>query len=265
MESRFEIINKLFGGYSENQVFSMYGMPSVGKTLFLLHETQHFLEKGYKVIYIDTEGGVEDIINAWKKKLKLDGVSIIVKRTIRSLFHYLGEDIDFSVSKKGKLTLMWKGLVKKSDDDVIWNDVRRAKKYVVILDSLTSPISNEIPSSTENYPFRSDVIGHVFGMLYYILDSKNGGFAIMTHHGSLNPTNPYTNIAEMKGGSRVKFMSKKIAYFEKPRKNIWQNIRKIHAVRTPLAKDWHLYGFIEYTDDGIRDVDEDYVMSLGGK
>ena len=265
MESRFKVINNLFHGYTENQVFSVYGMPSVGKSLYLLHEAEKFLEKKMRVIYIDTEGGIEDMIDAWSSKLNLEGIHIVQERTIRSLFHYLGEDIDISVSNKGKMTLVWKGLVKKSDENVIWKDLRNVKKYVIILDSLTAPITNEIPTATENFPIRSDVIGHAFGLLYYIMDMKSGGYVIMSHHGTLNPTNPYTNIAMLKGGSRVQFMSKKIAYFEKPRKKIYENIRKVHAVRTPYGKDWTMYGFIEYNDDGIKDVDEEYVLSLGGK
>ena len=262
MESKYSVINDLFGGYSEGQIFAIYGMPSVGKSLFLLHEAGNFLKNGYKVIYIDTEGGVKDLVNAWSNKLKLDKMRIVQKRTIRSLFHYLGEDIDFSVSKNGKMTMVWKGLVKKNDENVIWKDLRSAKKFLVILDSLTAPITNEIPTATENFPIRSDVIGHVFGLLHYIMDMKDGGYVIISNHGTMNPTNPYSNIALMKGGSRVMFMSKKIAYFEKLRKKVWQNIRKIHAVRTPLAKDWSLYGFVEYNDDGIKVVDEDYVLSL---
>lgn len=265
MKSRFGVINEIFGGYSEGQVFSLYGMPSAGKSLFVLHEAEYFMKNGYRVIYIDTEGGAKDMIDVWSDRLDLKNMIVVSKRDIRSLFYYMGEDVDFTSSKNGKISMVWKGIVKKSDENTIWHDIGRVKKYVIIMDSMTAPITNFIPSTNENYPVRSDIIGHLFAMIYYVMDNKSGGFTIAIQHGSLNPTNPYSNIAIMKGGSRVVFMSKKIAYLEKLRKGVWQNIRKIHAVRTPLGKEWEKYGFLEYGDDGIKDVDEDYVMNMLNK
>ena len=267
MESRFKFINEIFGGYSEGEVFSVYGQPTAGKTLFMLYEMGKWTNEGKKIIYIDTEGGFKDMYNEWKEKFGINENKVVVrvKRDLRALLHYLGEDVDFETSNKGKISLVLKGLVKRGDEDVIWRDLRKVNDYVIILDSLTAPITNLIPSTNENYPVRADVIGHVFGMLYRVMDEKESGHVVMLHHASNNPTNPYDNKQLLKGGNRVVYMSKKIMLIEKPKAKAMENIRKIIAIRTPKYKGWEKYSFLEYGDNGIKEVDEEYVMEIAGK
>lgn len=66
VQSFLKGINDLIGGeFYEKEVYSIYGVPSVGKSVYLMEEVANFLNQGYRVIWIDTEGGFRGNWSVW--------------------------------------------------------------------------------------------------------------------------------------------------------------------------------------------------------
>ena len=91
---------------------------------------------------------------------------------------------------------------------------------------------------------------------------RTKAFTIMTSHESKNPTDIYHSNPVMRGGNTVKYFSKYILYFEKPKKKLLTDFRKITGARTPVGKDWSKMIWSSVKDDGYYDATEEGVQNV---
>jgi len=257
-----EIVEKL--GEYEDIVF-IYGLPNVGKSLFLLQESYYQLSQGYSVLWIDTEGGIDEMMKVWSDKLKKrygvkKDIRVVKIRSFSSFMKYLGKNVEVSASNKGKITIQLKGESKKKDGIRIFDVVR--DKTLVVVDSFTAPFRLAIPSSTENLPARSDAYALAVESLFRLMDSRDDVVVMMSVHSSFTPTNPFEVKHGYVGGMVLKYFSKRIMFIEKPRKNKLSDYRKLWFMRSPRCKEWGEYSWMKITDEGYIEVDEKEVEEV---
>ncbi|RKY98978.1 MAG: hypothetical protein DRQ10_06850, partial [Candidatus Hydrothermota bacterium] len=123
--SSIPLFNSIFGGYAHSELTAIYGVPMAGKSLFLLQEAYYFLSQGYRVIWVDTEGGIKQMHSAWADKLRSRFQVpnrkhinfFIIRSPIRFMQFLTGYDIHIEYGKKTGLTI--KGRLKKKDNDLL--------------------------------------------------------------------------------------------------------------------------------------------------
>lgn len=271
--SYLEGINRLLGeGYDDKEIYSLYGEPNVGKTTFLIGEVANFLSKGYRVVWVDTEGGFSGVWNRWfpiyKERFKVkpeEEKNFIYQRafTVEEFARFFGysASVDYDV-KKTNVLLSGKITNKTDLEDTIYGKVGRLRgKVAVIIDSFSSPIKLQFTGSVQNFSGRADAESIMMLSLMQYME-KTSAFAILTSHSSKNPTDIYHSNPTMRGGKTMQYYSKHILYWEKPLKKIWVDFRKISAVRTPIAKDWDLFSWIKIVGNtGMIDTTEEELKS----
>ena len=261
-ESSLGGINEMFEGepYTSDIIAAFYGLPGVGKSLLMLQEAVWFESRGLRVLIIDTEGSMARFAREWlpvlrtrfKKKEGGGKIFLVVAKTIRSLAELFGWKAD--VEPKGsKMEFMVYG---KSERGRLHEEMRRSRVDVVIVDSVTAPIRNEIPTAQQNLPAKSAVEAFIMGRLLDLQD-RFGVAVITTHHASVNPTNPYDISAEIRGGLSIKHMAKHVVYIDRREKRGFEDIRRFWLVRAPAKVPWSEVRFAKITDAGYVDLDAD--------
>lgn len=272
MKSYLSNVDKLIGGdFREKEIYSLFGEASVGKSLYLIGEAISLMSQGTRVIWLDTEGGFDGL---WEKfsplLMQRFGVS---EERVKELFFYkrvvtaqefckfFGFDLEVSYNKKVAIDINgWK----EKDGEAYTLFGRMRGKMAIILDSFSSPTKMEIPTNVQNFSARADLQSFmILGMVKFM--SKVGAFALMTSHESKNPTDIYHSNPNMRGGATVKYYSKHILYFERPKKKLLSDYRKITAVRTPVAKDWTMFMWAKVGQNGYEDTEDTEVEALLGK
>ena len=254
-------INDLIGGgFKEKEVYSLYGFPSVGKSLYMIEEMFNLLANKYRVIWIDTEGGFDGLFNSFKAKFEAKyGVTDYSNFTYRrclmveDLAKFLGMDIN--VKYGDKITADIVGFTKKDEDNIYEVIGRKRGKFAIIVDSFTSPLKLQFGTSVQNFGARSDASSYIILGLMKVME-QTGAFSILSNHSSKNPTNPYVQVGSLRGGNTIKYYSKYIIDFEVEKKKVLSDVRKIIAVRTSIAKDWELFRWIKVTDNRYIDITE---------
>lgn len=264
--SSLRAINELFGGepYSSTEMFTIYGLPAAGKTLFVMQEAAWLEAQGYKVLLIDTEGGIATAARKWLPTLRArfkdmragDGkIYGIVKKTIEGLAQAFGWQVVVEI-KGAKTEFRIEGR-DKGEGEIV-KSIRTNKIDFVILDSVTMPIRTQIPSVPQSLAAKSDVEGFMFGRLASLQDEFGVG-VIVTNHASINPVktpmNSYSNEADIRGGVAIKHMSKHIVYLDKRDKTGMRDIRRFWLIRAPDKPEWSDVRFARITDMGFVDVD----------
>ena len=82
-------IKDLVGGdFREKEIYSIYGLPSVGKSLYMIEEAFNLLNNKYRVIWIDTEGGYNGLYETFKSKFesKYPNISPSISSTTEILY-----------------------------------------------------------------------------------------------------------------------------------------------------------------------------------
>lgn len=260
--SMSKVFDELIGGVRDGDVVGIYAVPSTGKTLSLLYYCKEL--GGRKVLYIDTEGGVEYFLD---EKEALRGLEIEFK-TVRSLERFmqmLGRPIEINISKKGRMTVS----LEKMDRRKKIKDFEELKEkfkegYLIIIDSLSSLLKTAIPSDTENLPARANVQALIFGALFGIMDECGKGKVVIVNHASKNPMGMGFNRGELYGGENLKYFMKKIIAIELPSKRVLREsgYRRAWAIRSPYYVDGTQSVWYRITDDGIENVEDGEVEKI---
>lgn len=263
--SSLENINTLFEdkAYNSDQIFTVYGKSGVGKSYFLLQEAYYFTTLGYNVLYIDTEGGA---IGMMKKKLpyfekrfgKRNGDIFwkIDAKQAKDLAKYFGYDITFKLKKKkgdkkasGKIELSVNSIDELPE---IENDIVKYKINIVIIDSISSPTKIFSTSKSQNLPARDDYTSLLYTTLIS-LQSKYNVIVMISAHASFNPTDPYHQIAEVRGGGTVHYFGKRIVYIDKRQSSKYSDYRRFWLKRGE-AKSFNKATVLKIDEDGYHDV-----------
>lgn len=264
VKSFLNSINKLIGGeFYEKEVYSMYGVPSVGKSVYLMEETANFLNEGYRVIWIDTEGGFRGNWSVWTpvfinkfSKMKPDNFHYEKVLDLEGFCSLFGMTVGLEY---GKSKMEVTPLKVEEKDSILYREFGKLKgKVAVIVDSFTSPIKLQFTSKVQNFSGRADAESLMLWNLVKFAEKVNG-FVILSNHESKNPTDPYHPQGKLRGGDTVKYYSKYIIQFNKPMKKSWANFRQLIAVRTPIAPDNSLAEWVKIDNEGYHDTTQQEV------
>jgi len=265
--SSIPLINSIFGGYAYSELTAIYGVPMAGKSLLLLQEAYYCLSQGYRVVWIDTEGGISRMHEAWADKFRsrfrvpnrkhIDFITI--RSPIRFLRFLTGYDVQIEYGKKTGLTI--KGRLKKKDNDLLSKHVR--DNTLIIIDSFTQPFRLGFSSDSQNLPARASAMAFALSGLYDIMDSHSNTAAITTVHASLNPTNPYER-ANPHGGNTILYNAKAVMLLDIPKSKKLSDFRRLIAVRTPYAKSWTKLFWLQIQSDGYHQVDPSKIQEITG-
>ena len=293
-KSSLDCINEMFGGkaYSSGEIFAVYSPPGYGKTLYAIQETIWLISQGYNVLYIETEGSGEEMLDEWAPILAarfnadLDKLYFESRRTLESLAQYLGFEIRF-VTKQvdedevagsvNQLTLAdelesdggkkKKRKKKKKKDKgaklevvyapldfaLIEKEIEKYKIDFVILDSLSMPIRAAFPPDQQNNPSKSFIEARILQKFIELQEKYNVGVLVVLH-ASMNPVRPYETQIKFRGGLSVGHAVKRVVYLGKRDAKEYEDYRKFWLIRAANAKPWSKFAVAKITDMGYIDV-----------
>lgn len=202
----------------------IYGVPNLGKTWFCFQLASMCTRQpeegglGRKALYLDTESFFTPTVldrfyryftRRWPD---LPAESKIEVQVIKDIFelgqlfgiHYeiLHEDRRVSVisrfptkrqkslQAKGKSEL--KETMKTSDylqESDIWKALEEKQYGLIVIDSITAPIKSVIPSVSQNFPARANILQELLGTFYTICRRHNCSI-LLTDHISSSPMSP---------------------------------------------------------------------------
>lgn len=266
VNSSLKNVDALFDGpaYNSNEIFLLYGNSQIGKTLLCLQEAYYFARNGLNVLYIDTEGGVEELMRTkfpkFKERFGEKQAKIYLQsrcKSVESLANYFGYDVlvTFKQSKKdadGKLQFDVMNHWKPSD---LEKDIKENNINVIILDSMTAPLHIFTASKRQNFTARRDCAALLLRTLVYVQEHYDT-LVIATNHASSDPTNPYETKARMAGGQVLHYYGKRILYMDKREKKDLRDYRRIWMKRGEDA-EWSKVAVVKITDYGYFDVTDE--------
>ncbi len=248
-----ELLSGEFGEFVPGNVYALYGVPNVGKSLMVMTEVAALAAQGVRTLWIDTEGGLSfeggaGLWTQWKPKLEarfgLKDMNEMVEyhriTDYESVMKFLGYQVDVEYGEN-KMGVQFRGKVKRGIPTVYDGFGRKRDNCLIVLDSLSSLFRMEFGSTLQNFPGRGDATAYLLFALNKLMEKVNAPL-ITTNHASLNPQNQW-QFAAMRGGSTVAYYSKNVCYIEQPKKRALDTYRKAWAVRSPLYKalghqDW---------------------------
>jgi len=259
-------INDLIGseGFREQEVYSIYGAPSVGKSVYLIGEAMNFLKNGWRVVWLDTEGGFHGNWGNWspvyEKRFDVSfskfADNFFYQRVLsfEEFCALFGMQVEVVYGESKMEITVKKGFDEK--DSAIYDKFGRMKgKMLVVVDSFSSPIKLQFTSKVQNFSARADAESLMLFNVIRFMEKVNAT-VLLSNHESKNPTDIYHQTAKLRGGDTLKYYSKYICHIEKPLKKAWQNYRHITAIRTPIAPDNTLARWLSLSDTGYTDVSE---------
>lgn len=95
-----------------------------------------------------------------------------------------------ALAKSGRSSL--KETTKSSDyilDSEIWSKLTKEKYGLIVIDSITAPIKTVIPSSSQNFPARANILTELLGTFYRICKEHNCCI-FLTDHITRSPMSP---------------------------------------------------------------------------
>ena len=251
-------INNLIGGeFLEKEIYSIYGVASVGKSVYLIGEALNLIANGWRVVWIDTEGGFQGNFNVWEPiyekrfgKINLDNFHYYRVLSVEEFCELFGMQVkvDYGDSKMEVTPTS----VNEKLSELYEKYGRLRGKVAVIVDSMSSPIRLQFTSKVQNFSGRADAESLMLLNLIKFAEKTNA-FVLLSNHESKNPTDNYLPQGSLRGGSTLKYYSKYILQFVKPMKKAWGDFRQVIAVRTPIARDNELSEWIKLTSNGYED------------
>lgn len=212
------IDNLLEGGWATRSVSGTFSAYDVGKT-WLMIQTACYLWKEYKkgTVYIDTEGYFvrkdtqERFYNFFRKRWKFDdtpNIKFVFPSDIMDLGKYLGKGIKILGDPKSPMLNLHLWDITDKFHSPLAEDVEEVDAGLIVLDSLSQPIKEEIPvPPRQNFPCRSSTIDAILGRISPIAKKKNIA-AIATVHESKDPARGPYDTGKPVGGSALGFFTK---------------------------------------------------------
>jgi RecA/RadA recombinase len=259
-------------GFPRRNIILWFARYGAGKSSLLLDLAFDFAKQHkQKVLWIDTEGGMDIYIKLNEKMLKDKyGVKedpIILKKIVdlKDIFKFFGMDVDFEISKEGMVNVKYYGDTKVPDEKdrrrrVIYSEaselIRKEDIGMMVIDSITLPFKSKFAGGREQLPGRSSAYSLLLTRVGLYTEELNL-ITFITAHESLVPSVNYEKPTAV-GSSIMKYMSKFWYAIEKPAFSNpkMTGFRRIYLVRFPNVNDWSRKGVIEFTEKGIIDSSE---------
>jgi len=230
--------------------YGIYGPPNSGKSLLAFQ-----IACQYNSVILATEDmdyeAFSFVKNRWCKSYK---EPVILKaRSLRSFLQFLGLDI---IPQEKKGSLKFEIVLRRVTQYPLIEDNGVMKgKDLLVIDSLTSPIKNYIPSGRQNREARAAVFSAVFGSLYEISEKWEIPIILILHE-SKDPASEY-DAGRPWGGNVPLYEIKHYFQMESSRGTDWENkkvfekkIRRRRFLGRGEDKDYHIlqikkdYGYI---------------------
>ena len=253
-------------GYLKGVPVAFFGRASTGKSILLFQEACFIASQLKKnILVIGTEGGEDIFAKLWFPTLQKHfeiptsiSYDILEGKTIETILGWFGKKISLEVSDKGKLDVRFLG---KTKTVPIIDKIKKDNVGVVVVDSLTNPIRIGFSSGIMNFPARADAECLLLDEFQRL--SESGLIVLVSHHASMNPTNPYTR-PTITGGINIEHNFKIVLYFEMLQSNkaTKRNLRKLWLVRYFTKAPWNENAYINITNDGIVDITPEMVAEL---
>lgn len=265
--SSLDCINEMFEDdlYNNNEAVALAGFTKLGKSLFAVQESIYLASNGYNVLYLDTEGSAQSMIEKWSKALGerfdsgKDGTLVLPQSFLdyKQLCRFLGWDVEISWEKK-KPELLVKEEFKEKEINKI---VAEKKIDIIIVDSITS-ILKVVPASRQNFPTRAGLADIIFSSLNRVMDTY-GTSVLTTHHISKDPVNPFPSVEDniISGGAPVFYNSKRVMLIDrrehngKPKKDV-KNYRRFWLIRDENHDEYSRVAIAKITNSGYHSVDD---------
>jgi RecA/RadA recombinase len=202
----------------------IFGIPNLGKSWFAFQlacmctRNPKYGGLGRPVLYLDTEAFFTGPVfrrfynyfkNRWPDLPNESKIEIKIIKDIFDLgklfgiyYEILHEDKRVSVISRfptqRQKTLMKSGKTKLREtmktseyikDSEIWQNLEKKQYGLVVIDSLTAPIKSVIPSSSQNFPARANILQELLGTFYTICRAHNCCI-FLTDHITRNPMSP---------------------------------------------------------------------------
>ena len=218
------------GGFPIGTTTNVIGQAKQGKTQLVLDVASFAIQKGMKVIYIETEGyRQQDTISTLEKKAKylnidkktiednfifIDAMSDLKKQSLFKISNLFGYTIyvsekDIKTTKEGKVISGGKKTLKFVDSKPELTDEKMKGVGVVIVDSLTHPIKETIGHDTENLTARSAYYDKMFARFYQFARYYNI-VMIVVQHTTVKPVMPggVKDLGKQYGGDSPQYNAK---------------------------------------------------------
>lgn len=267
------IIDKLLiDGFPIGTITAVASIPNIGKTKLMLQLALNNIPNN--TLIVDTEGErPEDLKSILYRFGNSRGISEeeinkhitiissqgdLKESSLKKLGKLLGEDINFDVSVGGKITVFSVPNKKELDIERYLTD----KTTLLIIDSITNPLKEDIGSLTQNLPARAEVVSKIFKKLYALAKAKNLA-VVLTHHISRNPAKPYgKDFGMVWGGDPIIYNSKYIIQLMESTKAIAttkcqgyeEEARRVRVVRHPYLRDDTMYDIRLKKNYGFEDI-----------
>ena len=248
LKTNIEGLKNIWPELIPTHFYGIYGEPNSGKSLLAYQ-----IAAQYKSVIISTEDMDYDafsfVKNRWGSNYK---EPVILKaRSLRSFLSLLGLELVESKSSR-KFEVMLNRLFDYPliDDNGIMKD-----KELLIIDSLTAPIKNTIPSGRQNMEGRAAVFRAIFGSLDEIAEKWEIPIILIMHE-SKDPTSPY-DAGKPWGGNIIMYAIKYFFQMASSGGIDWENkkifekkIRRRRFLGKGEDKDYHIlqirkdYGYI---------------------
>jgi hypothetical protein len=273
--SCIEGLNKAYGGYLYNSdaIVMEYAKDQMGKTLTLLCDAYNAMAQGFNVLWIDTEGGMLNIVAKWKDKLlerfkniepekKAGELYIEPRDGWHNLHDYFGYNTIIQYTQKdqgkaGKLTLR---VIEDSNDYPARQDVKNLNIKFVILDGVSQPNRNQISDEQQNNPVKSTCVALVLGRIRS-LQKEFGVSAAITCQASWNPAEQTpdgkSNAGDVqaRGTASANYTAKRIIYIDKRESAKLANYRRFWLKRIEGERELSHVVPVMIDDSGVHDSD----------
>lgn len=223
------IDNLLDGGWPTRATSGVFAGPDIGKSFLFMQTANHLWEKeGLGTIYIDTESHYvrEKTKNRfysffqdrWNFDDKPD-IKYVFPDDLNELAEYLGKDISL-VSEKGakKIKIFINNIASKYDCQLA-QDLEDGDYGMVVLDSLTKAVADEIPAPPrQNFPTRKSAEDSLLGRLTPLAKKYNLATVVSIHQ-TKDPAQGHYDTGTPVGGRGVKYHLKYVLQMKgKPQK-----------------------------------------------
>jgi len=252
-------LGSMFMGYIKGVPIAFFGSGEAGKSILMFQEAVCVAAQMSKnILMLGTEGAEDVFVDLWlptfRKRFNFIGhVDVVSVETVEDLLKRFGREIEIKISEKGKADIIVTGSCKNDIGERIIKD----NIGVVMLDSFTMPFRTEFAGGRMNFAGRADAECLIFGELRRLSRTKNL-VVLMSHHATMDPTNPYAKPA-ITGGKNILHNFKVALYVERSKSpNIEKMcMRRIYLARFFNRQAWKDKRKITLTDNGFIAVIDD--------
>jgi archaellum biogenesis ATPase FlaH len=272
VKSDLENINELIEGYDTDIPLAIYAIAKTGKTLLAIQEAYWLMNKLKKnTLFFSTELGVKRYIDKldpiFRKRFSVPPEYKIELLEVPPTAGHLekvakafGKTIKLKMGDTGKVDVQFLG----STESPVEALIKKVDAGILIVDSLTKPFkSEEFAGVLKNLPSRATGV-NIWLNAIHAVTLKNHLITFVTHHASLDPTNPWSTPL-MTGGGDINYDFKIQIYIEQSKSKAYNNLRWIHLVRFFNVEEWSKKTRLWISDDGYIDVNDAFMSAMAQK